>query len=124
MRRLRACFPMLCCLTACTTLPERGRQAVLGHSRAELVACAGVPDQEESRDGQEVLVWKIERASSGALTLPAPLDISLSFNKTAACHVVATVRDGEVRQFVYTGPAQTWEGKDAACAPIIRGCIP
>ncbi|AQS84219.1 MAG: hypothetical protein ABF876_04485 [Acetobacter aceti] len=107
----------------CSTIPAEAQHDLLGLSRSDLVACAGVPDQDETRDDQEVLVWKIEKSGRGSFSISAPLDISMTINTSGACHVIASVRDGKVARLAYTGPSSTWQGKDAACEPVLRACV-
>lgn len=76
----------------CTTIPSEAQHDLIGVSRSDLVACAGVPDQDETRDDQEVLVWKIEKSGSGTFSISAPLDISMTINTNGACHVIASIR--------------------------------
>ncbi|BCI67862.1 hypothetical protein EDC15_10769 [Acetobacter aceti NBRC 14818] len=120
-------FLLLCILClgcgGCTTIPTEAQHDLIGVSRSDLVACAGVPDQDETRDNQEVLVWKIEKSGSGSFSISAPFDISMTINTNGACHVIASVRDGKVARVAYTGPSSTWQGKDAACAPVLRACV-
>lgn len=124
-RVIRYCVStlLLCVLAACNVIPEQARQQLIGVKRSDLVSCAGVPDHEERQDGQDVLVWLNEKTSGGSLSLSVPFDLSLTFNSQGACHVIATVRDGTVVKLAYSGPARTWEGENALCAPVLRACL-
>lgn len=109
-------------LSACSTLPGHIRRDLIGQTRANVVACIGVPDQEELRDGQDVMTWKQERASPTAFSITTPFSTALSFSASGACHVTATVRDGRVVRVAYSGPAGGLEGRDSACEAVVRGC--
>lgn len=108
---------------ACSTLPDRARHALVGLSRADLVSCAGIPDQDEIRDGQEVLVWRQDQPVQGPLDLKTPFSFELSLGGHGTCHVMATLRSGHVQKIVYSGPSATLEGPNAACGPVVRGCL-
>ncbi|NHN88984.1 hypothetical protein [Acetobacter conturbans] len=110
-------------LAGCSTIPDRARHEMVGLTRPDLVACAGIPDQEETRDGQEVLVWKIEKTDGGSLSVSMPFDMSLTFSSSGSCHVIASLRGNKVMRLAYTGPARTWLGADAVCAPVLRACV-
>lgn len=121
---LRTCSLFLVSLTcSCSHLPGHIRHALIGQTRADIVSCIGVPDQEEVRDGQNVLTWKQERASPTAFSITTPFSTALSFSATGACHVTATVREGRVVRVAYSGPSGGIEGRDSACAAVVRGCV-
>ncbi|MBV1835677.1 hypothetical protein KUA11_02420 [Acetobacter estunensis] len=107
----------------CSSLPSRARHDLIGHTRADLVSCAGVPDQDEIRDGQEVLVWRQDQPVQGPLDLKTPFSFELSLGGHGTCHVTATVQDGVVTRIAYSGPSATLEGPNAACGPVVRGCV-
>ncbi|NHN85823.1 hypothetical protein GOB93_14395 [Acetobacter musti] len=109
-------------LSACTSLPHEAR-SLIGMSRPDLVACAGVPDVEENRDGQDVLVWKQDQQAQGAVDLKTPLSFELDLGGHGTCHTVAALRSGRVVSIAFTGPSGTIEGPNGACRPILRACL-
>ncbi|NHN93909.1 hypothetical protein GVI59_18655 [Acetobacter sicerae] len=121
---LRTCSLFVVSLTcACTTIPTRARHDMLGLSRADLVACAGVPDMDEVRDGQEVLTYRQDQQVQGPLDLKGPLSLELSIGGHGTCRASVAVREGHVVRVTYSGPSATLEGRDGACAGVVRGCV-
>lgn len=116
-------FGLLGLQTACSTIPNRARHELVGLTRADLVSCAGIPDQDEIRDGQEVLVWRQDQPVQGPLDLKTPFSFELSLGGHGTCHVVATLRSGFVHRIAYSGPSATLQGPNAACGPVVRGCM-
>ncbi len=92
-------------------------------TRPAIVSCAGIPDREEYRDGQDVLVWKQDTQTQGAIDLKTPLSFELDLGGHATCHAIATLREGRVVSVAFTGPSATIQGPDGACRPILRGCL-
>lgn len=121
---LRTCSLFVVSLTcACTTIPTRARHDMLGLSRADLVACAGVPDMREERDGQEVLTYRQDQQVQGPLDLKGPLSLELSIGGHGTCRASVAIREGRVVRVTYSGPSATLEGRDGACAGVVRGCV-
>lgn len=114
---------LLLLLSACSTVSLRARHDLAGLPRSALVSCAGIPDQDEVRDDQEVMVWKITHTASGALSLTTPLTVSLSWSGEGGCSVIVTLRQNRVQRVSYSGPARTWDGENGACAPLVRACV-
>ncbi|MBB3882598.1 hypothetical protein [Acetobacter oeni] len=111
-------------VSACSlAVPERARHDLPGMSRADLVACAGVPDARETLPDGEVLEWKQDNDTQGAIDLKTPLSFELDIGSHGTCHAVARLRDGKVVSLVFTGPSATLLGPDAACGPLVRSCV-
>lgn len=113
----------LAALSACTTIPTRARHDMLGLSRADLVACAGVPDMQENRDGQEVLTYRQDQAVQGPFDLETPFSFELSVGGHGTCRATVALREGRVVRVTYSGPSATLAGRDGACAGVVRGCL-
>lgn len=96
---------------------------MLGLSRADVVACAGVPDMDEERDGQEVLTYRQDAPVQGPLDLKGPLSLELSIGGHGTCRASVAIRGGRVVRVTYSGPSATLEGRDGACAGVVRGCL-
>ncbi|BCI68045.1 hypothetical protein [Acetobacter aceti] len=92
-------------------------------SRPAIVSCAGIPDREEYRDGQDVLVWKQDTPAMNGIDLKTPLSFELDLSSRGTCHAVATLRGGRVVSVAFTGPSATIQGPDGACRPLLRGCL-
>ena len=85
-------------------------------------------------DGSLVAQW--EYNDSGASTaiplselalLPVTLPLSLAGTVTISgnrsCHAIAHVVNGRIATLIYTGASGDFSGPNAACAPIVRGCL-
>lgn len=123
MRQNATAYTVACLLlTNCHSVAHKARTDLIGLTRPELLSCAGVPDAAETRDGQEVLVWKQDQNVDGGVSISTPFLIGVSIAGRGTCHFVATLRDGKVSRVSYTGPSQTLYGPLAACEPLIRDC--
>ena len=136
-------------LSACASHQALEVQAwAAGRSLAELELCAGKPSATDAlADGSTIAQWDIAEQSSASgplmvgavsavaeaalapvLVLPSALlsagSPSVSMSGGSACHAIATVRDGRVKQLRYAGPNGGLSGPDAVCAPILRECLP
>lgn len=124
MIRLTGKLPLLAALLlcACTSLPTRARHDLIGMGRADLIACAGVPDNREPLPDGEVLEWRQDQQVQGPLTIKTPLSLEVDIGGHGTCHMVARLRAGVVSQVEYTGPSATLSGPYAACRPLVLAC--
>ncbi|WP_244284961.1 hypothetical protein [Acetobacter persici] len=124
MIRLRGKFSLLAALLlcACTSLPTRARHDLIGVTRSDLIACAGVPDNRELLPDGEVLEWRQDQQVQGPLTIKGPLSLEMDLGGHGTCHMVARLRSGVVSQVEYTGPSATLGGPYAACRPLVLAC--
>ncbi|MCG0998198.1 hypothetical protein [Acetobacter persici] len=109
-------------LCACASLPTRARHDLIGVTRSDLIACAGVPDNRETLPDGEVLEWRQDQQVQGPLTIKTPLSLELDIGGHGTCHMVARLRAGVVSQVEYTGPSATLSGPYAACRPLVLAC--
>ncbi|MFP2873782.1 hypothetical protein ACLEIY_16310 [Acetobacter tropicalis] len=109
-------------LSACSTVPTRARYDLIGMPRADLIACAGVPDNRELLPGGEVLEWRQDQAVEGPLNIKTPFSLELDIGGRGTCHLVARLRQGRVAQIEYTGPSATLTGPYSACRPLVLAC--
>ncbi|MFT9044565.1 hypothetical protein [Acetobacter orientalis] len=124
MIRLTGKLPLLAALLlgACTSLPTRARHDLIGMGRADLIACAGVPDNREALPDGEVLEWRQDQQVQGPLTIKTPLSLELDIGGHGTCHMIARLRQGRVAQVEYTGPSGTMLGPYSACRPLVLAC--
>ena len=120
--RISASCGLLVLATACTSLPMRAKHDLVGMSRSDLIACAGVPDNAANLPDGEVLQWRQDQQVQGPLTLKGPFSLELGLGSHGTCHLVARLRQGQVVQVEYTGPSATLAGPYAACWPLVRAC--
>ncbi|WP_281701598.1 hypothetical protein [Acetobacter malorum] len=109
-------------LSACSSLPTRAKHDLIGMDRADLIACAGVPDNRETLPDGEVLEWRQDQQVQGPLTIKTPLSLELDLGGHGTCHMVARLRAGIVSQVEYTGPSATLAGPYAACRSLVLAC--
>ncbi|MFT8463112.1 hypothetical protein [Acetobacter persici] len=124
MIRLTGKLPMLAALLlgACTSLPTRARHDLIGMGRADMIACAGVPDNREPLPDGEVLEWRQDQQVQGPLTIKTPLSLEVDIGGHGTCHMVVRTHAGVVSQVEYTGPSATLSGPYAACRPLVLAC--
>lgn len=109
-------------LSACSNLPTRAKLDLIGMGRADLIACAGVPDNREGLPDGEVLEWRQDQQVQGPLTIKTPLSFEMDLGGHGTCHMVARIRSGRVAQVEYTGPSATLAGPYAACRSLVLAC--
>lgn len=115
-------FLAILLLSACSSIPTQARHDLIGLPRADLIACAGVPDNRELFPDGEVLEWRQDQAVEGPLNIKTPLSLELDIGGRGTCHLVARLRQGRVTQIEYTGPSATLTGPYAACRPLVLAC--
>lgn len=120
MSRVTLCMLML--VSGCADIPGRARHDLVGMSRSDLIACAGVPDNREALQDGEVLQWRQDQQVQGPLTLKGPMSLELDLSGHGTCHFVARLRQGRVAQVEYTGPSSTLMGPYSACQPLVLAC--
>lgn len=118
----KACLLAAILLSACSSLPTRAKHDLIGMGRADLIACAGVPDNRETLPDGEVLEWRQDQQVQGPLTIKTPLSLELDIGGHGTCHMVARLRAGVVSQVEYTGPSATLGGPYAACRSLVLAC--
>ncbi|MCH4091222.1 hypothetical protein [Acetobacter sp.] len=82
--RLSAVMGLIGLQAACSEIPNQARRQLIGFTRADMVSCAGIPDQDEIRDGQEIMVWRQDRPVQGPLDLKTPFSFDLSLGEGTA----------------------------------------
>ncbi|WP_244896436.1 hypothetical protein [Acetobacter fabarum] len=120
--RKTACFGIFLFTSACSGVPLRAKHDLIGMSRSDLIACAGVPDNAATLPDGEVLQWRQDQQVQGPLTLKGPFSLELDLSGHGTCHFVARVKNGRITQIEYTGPSDTLLGRYAACAPMVQAC--
>lgn len=119
--RIKALICLLA-LSACSTVPMRAKRDLIGVSRSDLIACAGVPDNVATLPDGEVLQWRQDQQVQGPFTLKGPMSLELDLSGHGTCHFIARLTSGYVSQVEYTGPSATLLGPYTACRPLILAC--
>jgi len=102
------------------------RRALIGLAADDLRLCAGVPDRSATSPGGEFWTYVRSVPSGGVnFNLPAPLPGGVSLSGGGDCRVTFQLVGGRVRRIGYSGASQfnTGPGVDAACAPVVHGCL-
>lgn len=120
-KKALAVLPLLL-MGACSVAPIQAKHDLIGVQRADMIACAGVPDNSTTLPDGEVLEWRQDQEVQGPLTLKAPFSFELDVGGHGTCHMVARLRQGRVSQIEYTGPSATLGGPYAACRPLVLAC--
>ena len=124
-------LPVLALLLAgaCAThheVAEKGRQSIIGMDADSLQSCAGIPTRTKQLDKRTALYsYEIKYEKTGGAQINLPL-IGGGFSVGGGgsyCHAIVRVVDGRVAAVNYTGDADDITGRDAVCAPIVRGCL-
>ena len=111
----------------------RARNALIGESYTDALACLGTPAEKIAGDGSVIATWTHTAPSAGAsiplttlallpITLPASLAGQIQLSGAASCNLVVHVVDGRVATARFNGASGGLSGPNEACAPIVRGC--
>jgi hypothetical protein len=114
---------------ACATaheVAEKGRQTIVGMDVDSLQSCAGIPTRTKHLNARtELYSYEIKYERTGGAQITLPL-IGGGFSVGGGgsyCHAIVRVVDGRVVAVNYTGDDDDITGRDAVCAPIVRGCL-
>lgn len=123
---------MLALLSGCSTyVADVAPDKMRGMNVADLIACAGLPDQKMlTKPDVAVLEWapKTSAGVSGGLksglSLALPLGTSFSWAPPIdTCHMQATIlQDGTVADVDMTS-SNAIKGADGACGQIVKQCV-
>jgi len=111
----------------CACAPERASQTpaapspLTGITRADLLACAGVPDRTAHEGDVELLIYSAigRRTNPGEITRFGERRLQ---EEVYHCEATFTIRNGRVARVVYRGTTSSLPAKDEACAAIVTGC--
>ncbi|MFT8418144.1 MAG: hypothetical protein ABF636_04830 [Acetobacter sp.] len=124
-------LPLGGCGYYASRMAHKGQLAVLGMTREDLVACAGVPDKTQSIN-PHVQVYQYTRSTNNPSTNDStlvPLQTLVNLTQTtlggAGTTCVASIRlvDDKVTDMHYSGDNDQMIGRDGVCATIIKGCL-
>lgn len=110
-------------VTSCAGSALRAKKDLIGLSRSDLIACAGIPDGAMTLKDEEVLEWKQEQPTQGSFSIKTPFSFEIDLGPNGLCHVVARLRLGFVIQIAYTGPSTTILGPYHACWSLVSACV-
>lgn len=95
---------------------------MVGASRLDMEACAGIPAHTEQIGTATIAEYSYETKGSG-LTMALPLLGSLSLSSGGQCTAVWELVGDRVASLRYTAANSGMSGADAPCAALVRGCL-
>lgn len=117
-----------------TELARRAQAAMVGMSKAEILACAGVPTRQATAGGNEYLTYVAAPVSSGGpstsigvgggsggvgIGLGFGIPLSALSDTGGGCEATVTLVNDVVQRVVYPAGASM-----TACAAIVQTCVP
>ncbi len=118
---------LLCCLVGCgpraSDLAEDGRQRLIGLRADDLRLCAGVPNLTAASDGGDF--WTYDRTPTpSGVSAPVPMiGGSLSVTAGSSCRVTFHLVEAKVTRIGYSAESDVPLSRNAACAPVVQGCL-
>ena len=109
-------------VAGCAAQVYRSREALIGMSATDLIACAGVPNQSMRNGPNEVLLQWDEKPAAGSAWLVLPtLFGTVRLGAPSECHFHARVlRDGTVAGVSFSGPSIADDA--GSCSGLIAEC--
>jgi hypothetical protein len=124
----RSLLPLLClALASCgagdAVVASSARTALIGLPADDLRLCAGIADREATSQGG--VFWTYDRSLPAfGFSSPIPgFDAGVNFSGAGECRVTFQLVDGRVRRIGYASAREAGISTDAACAPVVRGCL-
>jgi hypothetical protein len=115
-------------LTSCDTIDSHtARQAqeeLVGMSRPDFFACAGLPNRSLPIDGQEYDTWDYQPFTpDNSFSATLPLIGGIAFGSGGTCHVTAIFQDDTLKALNYSGDTGGILGHVAECVSIVNHCL-
>ncbi len=105
---------------------KEARQAMVGMSKAQILACAGTPRTIVHDGDAELLTYSIATRDADLLLGRAPTyaEQVTGTARPRDCRVTFLIRDNVVQSVSYRGNTGGLLTQGDACYPIIRHCLP
>lgn len=125
----RAAFTLLAllalgsCAQRDAMVAEDGRQRLIGLRSDDLRLCAGIPDRTATSPGGEF--WTYDRAPPATgLSVPVPVaGGAVNLSAANSCRVTFQLVENRVTRIAFSSASETGLARDAACAPVVQGCL-
>lgn len=125
----RALLPVLAllalggCAQRDAAVAEDGRQRLIGLRSDDLRLCAGNPASTGTSDGGDF--WTYDRTPPATgVSVPVPFaGGSVSMAGANSCRVTFHIVEQRVTRIGYSASSDTGLARDAACAPVVQGCL-
>ncbi|WP_137126857.1 hypothetical protein [Roseomonas sp. HF4] len=102
---------------------EDGRERLVGLRADDLRLCAGVPNLTANSAGGDFWTYDRTPPASG-VSAPVPvIGGSLSVSAGSTCRVTFQLVDGKVTRVGYAAASDLPLSQNAACAPVVQGCL-
>lgn len=95
---------------------------LVGLSKSDLYACAGVPDRTAVIGSTEYVTFDNSEETSQSLTIPL-IGGGASNQQTQFCRATAVLEGGKVVSLSYTGDSGVFYATDEQCSYSIRTCV-
>jgi len=111
------------CAARDASVADAARTEMVGLRADDLRLCAGPPDKRETSDAGEF--WTYDRTpSGGGVSVPVPVaGGSVSFSGGGICRATFQLVEGRVTRISINGTNELGVARDAACAPVVQGCL-
>jgi hypothetical protein len=111
------------CAARDASLADDARTAMVGLRADDLRLCAGPPDKRETSEAGEF--WTYDRTpSGGGVSVPVPVaGGSVSLSGGGMCRATFQLVEGRVTRTSISGTNELGVARDAACAPVVQGCL-
>jgi len=102
----------------------RGHQELVGLSQADLLMCAGHPNNQDHTPRGDIWMYEHGLATTGVTVTPTiPLAGVSIAPPNGYCRVQLRLVRQRVAEVSYAGATDLLWAEDAVCAPIIRNCL-
>ena len=113
--------------SACDTIDShsarKAQVEMVGMSRADLFACAGLPNRSQTIDGAEYDTFDFQPYTpDNSLSATLPLLGGISLGSGGTCHATAIMKDDKVSAINYAGDTGGILGHVAECVSILSHC--
>ncbi len=111
------------CAARDASIADDARERLIGLRADDLRLCAGVPNLTATSPGGDF--WTYDRAPpASGISAPVPVvGGSLSLSAANTCRVTFHLVSGTVTRIEYSSASDLGLAQDAACAPVVRGCL-
>ncbi len=113
-------------LEGCSAITvQQARDALLGMTAPDLLACAGVPDKIQQISADELLVEYDRPADNAALfSLNIATMAGIAVGREGACHFHARIlRDGTVSGISFSDTSFSFSGPEGDCQGLVAECV-
>jgi hypothetical protein len=105
-------------------IAARGHQELVGLSQADLLMCAGHPNNQDHTPRGDIWMYEHGLATTSVTVTPTiPLTGVSIAPPSGYCRVQLRVVHQKVVEVSYAGATDLFGAEDAICAPIIRNCL-